>query len=86
MKDSPPEDELVKGEKDFRRHAVVLDAYLQNREWLVGDKISYADFRVGTFLPFASPAQIPIDEFQSIERWHNQLMELEAWRTPFAGL
>ena len=86
MKTTPPQNELDKGEKDFRRHAPILEAYLQNHKWLVGDEISYADFRVGTFLPYADAAAIPLSEFPNMLRWHNQLMELDAWRTPFAGL
>ena len=86
MKTAPPQNEIDKGEKDFRRHARVLEGYLHDRHWLVGDEISYADFRVGTFLPYADAAAIPLSEFPNMLRWHNQLMELDAWRTPFAGL
>jgi glutathione S-transferase len=85
-REAPPQNELDNGERDFRRHAAVLDAYLQNRKWLVDDEISYADFRTGTFLPYAEDAAIPLSEFPNIMRWHNQLMELEAWRTPFARM
>jgi glutathione S-transferase len=83
---APPQNEMDNGERDFRRHAAVLDAYLQNRKWLVDDEISYADFRAGTFLPYAEDAAIPLSEFPNIVRWHDQLMELEAWRTPFARM
>lgn len=71
---------------DFRRHAAVLDHYLADRQWLVGDTLSYADFRVATPLPFAAGAGLPLAEFPNVQRWHAQLLAIEAWRTPFAGL
>ena len=38
---------------EFHFFAAVLENALREREWLVGDKLSYADFRVATALPFA---------------------------------
>jgi glutathione S-transferase len=71
---------------DFRRFAAILDATLDDREWLVGDALSYADFRVATALPFAEKAGLPVAEFPNIKRWHDQLSKLDAWRSPFDGL
>ncbi len=71
---------------DFRRHAAVLDAHLEGATWLVGDHISYADFRVASALPFAEGARLPLNEFPNVRRWHDRLWELDAWRAPFEGL
>jgi glutathione S-transferase len=71
---------------DFRRFAAILDAHLGGRKWLVGDRISYADFRVATSLPFAAGAGLPLDEFPQVRRWNEQLLAIDAWRAPFAGL
>jgi glutathione S-transferase len=72
--------------QDFRRFSRVLDRYLENRRWLLGEAISYADFRVATPLPFASGAGLPLAEFPNVHRWHAQLCEIDAWRAPFDGL
>lgn len=72
--------------RDFRRLAAILDDRLNGRTWLVGDRISYADFRVASSLPFAQGAGLPLSEFPSVARWHDRLWEIDAWRTPFAGL
>jgi glutathione S-transferase len=64
----------------------VLDAALAGRNWLVGDKLSYADFRVASALPFAAGAGLPLAEFPNVDRWHDRLLALEAWRAPFEGL
>ena len=71
---------------DFRTHAATLDAQLEGRTWLVGDHISYADFRVATALPFAEGAGLPLAEFPNVKRWHDRLLEIDAWRAPFDGL
>ena len=72
---------------EFRQFAVILDAHLKGRTWLLDDdRLSYADFRVASALPFAGKAGLPLAEFPALSAWHGRLMELEAWREPFAGL
>jgi glutathione S-transferase len=62
----------------------MLDDILADRVWLVGP--ADADFRVATALPFAEQARLPADGFSNIRRWHDRLMEIDAWRVPFEGL
>ena len=64
----------------------VLDEILAGRTWLVGDRPTYADFRVATALPFAESAAIPVTQYTNITRWHDRLNRIDAWRDPFAGL
>jgi len=78
--------EVDRGLRDFRQHAAVLNAALSGRVWLVGDRLSYADFRAATALPFAEAAGLPLEDFPSVRRWHDQLLAIDAWRDPFAGL
>ena len=82
----PPPAVMEEAMANFRRFAGTLDAYLEGRDWLLGDKISYADFRVATALPFADAAGLPVAEFPHVQRWHQQLWVIDAWRDPFAGL
>jgi glutathione S-transferase len=86
MSEAPPQSKLDEGLKNFVQHAAVLDQYLAHRQWLVDDKVSYADFRAATFLPFAEKSELPLSDFPNISRWHNQLMQLPAWSAPFDGL
>ncbi len=72
--------------RDWRQFMGVLDDQLQGREWLVGDRLSFADFRVATCFPFAADAGLPIADFPQVKRLADQLMAIEAWRDPFAGL
>jgi len=85
--DWPPDEAAIAADMvEFRRYAGILDDFLKGRKWLVEDRLSYADFRVATPLAFAEGARLPIGDFREILRWHDQLMQIDAWRDPFAGL
>ena len=45
--DRLPEAQIEEALGEFRGFVAILDAALAGREWLVGDHLSYADFRVG---------------------------------------
>ena len=78
--------QLEEGMSRFHTAGRILDAELAGREWLAGDTVSYADFRMAAFLPFNDVAKLPLDEYPSIRRWYAQLEEIHAWREPFDGL
>ena len=78
--------EIEESLRDFRQFAGILDAYIKDRQWLLGERISYADFRVATSLPFAERAGLPASEFPNLMRWYAQLLAIPAWRDPFGGL
>jgi glutathione S-transferase len=83
----PVQDDLVtEGLQNFARHAKILNAELGKRDWLVGQAVTYADFRVACVLPYADLAGLPLADFPHVEKWHNRLLELPAWRDPFEGL
>lgn len=77
---------VQEGLAQFHTAAAILEAELSEREWLVGNSASYADFRMATFLPFNDAARLPLDAYPAIGRWYRQLEEIEAWRNPFEGL
>ena len=71
---------------DFHRYAGILDEALSRSTWLVDGRLSYADFRVASVLPYATEARLPLQDYKHVRRWHDRLSELPAWREPFAGL
>jgi glutathione S-transferase len=81
-----PAEQLVNEEDAFHRCARVLDEVLSRRRWLIGDRLTYADFRVGTALPFADDARLPLADYPHIRRYSAELDRLTAWRDPFDGL
>src|SRR5690348_6893042 len=74
------EAEVKKAQATFRTTGAILNEHLKGRKWLVDDKLSIADFSLAVTLPYAEKAQIPLNEFPEMRRWHDQLNELEAWR------
>ena len=78
--------QVEEGMRRFGTAAALLEAELCGREWLVGNSLSYADFRMAAFLPFNDVARLPLDDYPSVKRWYRQLEELEAWRDPFKEL
>ncbi|VTZ62704.1 glutathione S-transferase family protein [Sinorhizobium medicae] len=77
---------VEEGLNNFRTAAAILDAALSDRRWLAGDRLSYADFRMATFLPFNDVAGLPLGDYPSVCRWYGRLEEIDAWRDPFKGL
>jgi glutathione S-transferase len=70
----------------FRAAAAIIEAELSGRDWLAGHSVSYADFRMATFLPFNDIARLPLEDYPSVGRWYRQLEDIDAWRDPFKGL
>lgn len=79
------DDAVQEGLKQFHIAAHLLEAEMENRRWLVGDAVSYADFRMCTFLPFNDVARLPIEDYPALRRWYAQLEDLDGWRDPFVG-
>jgi len=80
----PDESEIEEATGFFHQFAGVLNDHLKGRKYLVADKLSIADFAVASFLPTAEQAQLPLDTYGEINRWHDSMMEMPAWREPFA--
>ena len=74
------------GLEEFASSAAILDERLGAADWLLGDRATYADFRVASVLPFAGVAGLPLRDFPRLDAWHARLMDIPAWRDPFAGL
>jgi glutathione S-transferase len=77
---------LDKAKAGFLRYGAVLNEHLKGRKYLAGDTLTIADFAVAVTLPYAKAAHIPVAEFPDIERWHDRLNELPAWREPFPAM
>ena len=80
------EEMVLEGLAQFARAASLLEPALADRPWLLGETVSYADFRMATFLPFNEAARLPLGDYPAISRWTSQLAAIEAWSDPFRGL
>ena len=79
-----PLDEAVVAEATdyFRKYARVLDGSLAATGWLIGDKVSLADFVISRYLPMADKLHLDLGEFPGIQDWLQRLGQIEAWRNP----
>ena len=78
--------EVAKGLALFRESAAQLDAHLQGRDFLLDSGLSYADFRMATFLSFNDVMNLPLADFPNVARWNARLETIPAWADPFVGL
>jgi glutathione S-transferase len=70
----------------FRQSAAILETELSARDFLLPSGLSYADFRMATFLPFNDVAGLPIDDYPAVIAWYGRLESMPAWNDPFAAL
>lgn len=78
--------QVDEGLRRFRTSAAILESELADRAWLLGNEVSYADFRMAAFLPFNDVAGLPLEDFPAVRRWYARLTAIDAWSHPFRGL
>jgi glutathione S-transferase len=71
---------IARGEQNFVRFAAVLDDQLKGRTWLIGERLTIADFSIGALVPTAARLRLPLARFCEIGRWYEGLAVLPAWR------
>ena len=67
----------------LNRFAGVLNGHLKGRSHLVGDRLTVAEFSVGSVVPLAALGGVPLDGYAEIVRWYAQLDALPAWQNPW---
>jgi glutathione S-transferase len=77
---------VAQGLAEFRIHAAQLNNHLAGRDFLLDSGLSYADFRMATFLPFNEGGILPVQDYPHIAAWAARLEHIPAWADPFAGL
>jgi glutathione S-transferase len=75
---------IARGEQNFSRFAAVLNRSLTGRRWLLGDRLTIADFAVGKLWPPVTGLGLPIREYSEIGRWYDRLAQLPAWQGAMA--
>jgi glutathione S-transferase len=77
----PPDPAFIaRGEQNFGRFGTVLNDSLKGRTWLVGERLTIADFSIGGLLPSAKRMGLPVERFPQICRWYEGLASMPAWR------
>jgi glutathione S-transferase len=76
----PDQAVIAKATEAFHREAPVLEAHLTQRNYLVGEALTLADFAVAAPLFLAERAKVPVGKYGNITRWFSQQAALAAWR------
>jgi len=71
---------IARGEQNFIPFAAVLDDQLKGRTWLIGERLTIADFSIGALVPTAARLGLPLACFSEIGRWYEGLAALPAWQ------
>jgi glutathione S-transferase len=83
---APNQANIEEAEGFFRQFAAVLNDHLANNQFVANNKLSIADFAVGSQIPTAKQAKLPLDGMSNIMKWHDRMMAMDAWSNPFPAL
>ena len=76
-----PDPQVVQQATDrFHKEAITLNNHLANREYLVNDTLTLADFSVASELTYAKPARFPLEDYLHIQKWYARIEQLPAWQ------
>ena len=77
---------VSEGLEAFRQSAAILEKELSGRPFLLESGLSYADFRMASFLPYNDVAGLPLGDYPAVAAWYRRLEALQGWADPFSGL
>jgi glutathione S-transferase len=72
--------EVARGELLFHREAPVLNTSLRGKKFMLGERVTIADFAVATGMVFADAAQFPLEKYDEIVRWYDAFRVLPGWQ------
>jgi glutathione S-transferase len=72
---------VQRGQMLVTETARVLDAHLAGKKWVVGDKLSLADFALATPLMVIRQAKLPVNDFANLMVWFRRVESQGAWKS-----
>jgi glutathione S-transferase len=76
-----PDPSLVKAsEEDFLAALKVLNDHLANRNYLVTDNITLADYAFSGTMMFAEDAKYPLADFPHVQKWWARIQSQDGWK------
>ena len=76
----PDEHNLKKCLANLERFAPILDQHLADREFMVGNQLTLADFEIATSFIYIEMAQLPVTQYQHIMKWLKGVLEIPAFK------
>lgn len=77
---------VAEAERYFHELAAILDGQLRGRAWLLGDRLTIADFALGAWIPASEPAGYDVRGYAEITRWYAGLESLPGWKAALPQL
>jgi glutathione S-transferase len=69
----------------IRKYAAVLDAHLEGRRFVVGERVTLADFDLAATFTHLKRTFPPYEEFPNVMAWHNRMLsDVPAWARTYA--
>ncbi len=77
----PDEARIEAASENFHRFAAVLDAHLEGRAYMLGDRVTVTDFAVGALSALALNPQsrMPLEGHANIIAWYQRLEAVPSW-------
>ncbi|MCB9642712.1 MAG: glutathione S-transferase family protein [Myxococcales bacterium] len=75
----PDASKIEEAEARFRRAASIMEKYLSQHDYLVGDALTLADISLAVDLTYASATNLPLEEYPHIQAWFARISALPAW-------
>jgi glutathione S-transferase len=80
----PPDRAMLQGKvAEFARYAKVLDDHLAAHNHPACDRLTIADFQLGSMAMYWRKAEMPMQECPHIVAWLEELLRLPAWADPW---
>ncbi|NJK38931.1 MAG: glutathione S-transferase family protein [Oscillatoriales cyanobacterium RM2_1_1] len=81
LQQGEPDAQIVqRATQRFHQEAIALNQHLAEREYLVGQTLTLADFSVAGDLTYAVPGQFPLEDYPHIRAWYHRVEALPAWQ------
>ncbi|MBE9102690.1 glutathione S-transferase family protein [Vacuolonema iberomarrocanum] len=81
LQQGEPDPQMIKrANEQFHQEAIVLNQHLAERDYLVGDTLTLADFSVASDLTYAELGQFPLEPYPHIRAWYARIEQLPAWK------
>lgn len=77
---APDTARVKEGEDRMTKAAKVLDAHLGKTGWLVGEKLSLADFALAGPMAYREICKFPLNPYKNIAAWFARIEMLDGWR------
>ncbi len=78
---APDQEKIDAALENFHRFAAVLENHLESRDFVLGDRLTVADFAVGSHsgLAMHPGSQVPLDDYPNIKAWYLRLEDVPSW-------